>query len=91
MAGKAAAQFTANWDIPTKITPSPDEARAFLDEYELVRGRKFTPKEWQIASAAADWQIASTARQEWGEGVRNQTNTFVELVRSLGSRPLIEV
>lgn len=91
MVGKAAAQFTANWDIPTKITPSPEEARAFLAEYEEARGRRFGKKERMVASAAADWQIASTARQEWGEGVHDETNTFVELVTSLGNRKLIDV
>lgn len=89
--GKAAAQFTANWDIPTKITPSSDEACAFLSEYEEARGRKLNRLERKVASAAADWQIAVTARQEWGEGVRDETNTFVGLVRSLGKKPLIPV
>ncbi len=91
MAGKAAAQFTAHWDIPTKITPSPAEARAFLAEYEAARGRKLSKLEWRVAAAAADLQIAVTARQEWGEGVRDEPYTFVELCRSLGERPLIGI
>jgi Ser/Thr protein kinase RdoA (MazF antagonist) len=89
MVGKAAAQFTAHWEIPTKLTPSPEEARLFLSAYEDARGRRFPPGERAIAAAAADLHIAWIGRQEWGEGNRSGENTYVQLCRDLGAEPLL--
>jgi hypothetical protein len=88
MVGQAAAAFTACWDIPTKITPSPAEANAFVSEYEARRGRRFTKAERAAVAAAADYLIAVVGRQEWGEGA-DGPNTFVQLCRELGQRSLL--
>jgi Phosphotransferase enzyme family len=90
MVGQAAAQFTANWDIPTKITPTPEESNLFVDEYEQARGRRFSRKEREVISASGDYLISVVARQEYAEGHEGE-NTFLHLVRSLGRHSLIEV
>lgn len=62
MVGCAAAQFTADWESGNKVTPTPDEARAFVKSYEEFRGRKFTREEYLVVSAAADYLIALLSR-----------------------------
>lgn len=41
MVGRAAAQFTADWESKNKVTPTPNEGRAFVKSYEEFRGRSF--------------------------------------------------
>jgi hypothetical protein len=50
MVGRAAAQFTADWEKGFKVTPSPEEGRLFIKEYENYRDRKFTGSEYLIIS-----------------------------------------
>ena len=68
-AGRAAAQFTAQWEIPALLTPTPEEAKAFLDEYQAARGKKFSRAERAIAAASARYLVAHVARQELASGV----------------------
>lgn len=64
MVGRAAAQFTADWDSEYKITPSPQEGRLFVEEYQKYRGKKFTTDEYEIISASADYLISIISRFE---------------------------
>lgn len=62
MVGRAAAQFTADWESNNKVTPTPDEGRAFVKSYEEFRGRPFTKEEYLVVSASADYLIALISR-----------------------------
>jgi Phosphotransferase enzyme family len=62
--GQAAATHTATWYIPTTVLATPDEARAFVAEYEEARGRAFTPDERARLAAAATYNVAYGARCE---------------------------
>lgn len=61
-AGDAAARFTYTEHLPVELWPTVEEARAFIDDYERVRGRPFTPAERQTASAAAVYTRAYSTR-----------------------------
>lgn len=62
MVGQAAAQFTADWESTNKVTPTPEEGRAFVKAYEEFRGRAFTKEEYLVVSASADYLIALISR-----------------------------
>ena len=62
--GQAAATHTATWYIPTTVLATPDEARAFVAEYEEARGRRFAPDERARIAAAATYNVAYGARCE---------------------------
>lgn len=53
LVGNTAAIFTSDWDSddPDPL-PSLAEMKAFVEEYEGVRGRPFTPAELQVLDAA---------------------------------------
>ncbi len=53
MVGRAAAEFTAQWEFPAALAPTRDEATAFVREYEAARGRAFTADERVVVNAAA--------------------------------------
>jgi hypothetical protein len=86
--GRAAAQFTAQWDIPAVLTPSADEAQAFVDEYQAARGRKFSRAERAAAAAAARYAVARAARLEHLSGVPEADN-YRGLLRNYDSSPLL--
>ena len=86
--GRAAAQFTAQWDIPAVLTPTPAEARAFVEEYQSARGRKFSRAERAVAAAAARYLVAHLARLELLSGVPEADN-YRGLLRSYDSQPLL--
>ena len=86
--GRAAAQFTAQWDIPAVLTPSADEAQAFVDEYQSARGRKFSRAERALAAAAARYSVAQAARLEHLSGVPEADN-YRGLLRNYESDPLL--
>jgi Ser/Thr protein kinase RdoA (MazF antagonist) len=79
--GRAAAQFTAQWDFPARPTPTPAEARAFVEEYESARGRSFSAEEREVVAASAEYLVAQVARIELAGGVPESDN-FVALLRS---------
>ncbi|MEP7051071.1 MAG: phosphotransferase [Pseudomonadota bacterium] len=87
-AGRAAAQFTAQWDIPALLTPTPYEAQAFLDEYQAARGKRFSKAERSVAGAAAHYLVAHVARQELFSGVAEGDN-FRGLLRNYDDDPLL--
>ncbi|HEX3777737.1 MAG TPA: phosphotransferase [Polyangiaceae bacterium] len=87
-AGRAAAQFTAQWEIPTLLTPTPDEARAFLDEYQAARGKRFSRAERAVAAAGARYLVAHVARSELAMGIPEGDN-FRGLLRNYDDSPLL--
>ena len=61
----AATNFPFNWSLPEPPTgPSADEARAFIEEYEAVRGVPFSDEERVGMAAAATYALAYSARLE---------------------------
>jgi hypothetical protein len=62
--GQAAATFPATWYLPVGILATPDEARAFVAEYEDARGRAFTREERVRLAHAATFVVAYGARCE---------------------------
>ena len=87
-AGQAAAQFTAQWDFPARLTPTPDEAGAFFEEYQSARGKKFSPEERAVAAASAHYLVAWVAYNEFADGVPEGEN-FRGLLRNYDSYPLL--
>lgn len=86
--GRAAAQFTAQWDIPAMLTPTAQESRAFVEEYQSARGRKFSRAERSVAAAAARYLVAHVARLELLSGVPEADN-YRGLLRNYDSDPLL--
>ncbi|MCE6997425.1 hypothetical protein LZG04_21855 [Saccharothrix sp. S26] len=74
-----AASGTFGNDSPPTLAPVESSA-AFLDAYQHLRGRRFTPRELEVAWAASLWPAAHNARWEalhgtppvCGEAVREQ-------------------
>jgi hypothetical protein len=86
--GRAAAQFTAQWELPAMLTPTPDEAQAFVEEYQNACGRRFSRAERTIAAASARYLVAQVARLELLSGVPEADN-FRGLLRNYDSDPLL--
>ncbi len=82
MVGRASAQFTAQWYFAARLTPSPDETRAFVDEYEAARGRVLSHDEQRVVSASADYLVAQVARLEHAAGNAGQAENFLALLRA---------
>jgi len=87
-AGRGAAQFTAQWEIPALLTPTPEEARAFLDEYQAARGKKFSRAERAVAAASARYVVAHVARQELATGIAVGDN-YRGLLQNYDDAPLL--
>jgi len=64
MVGRASAQFTADWESSFKITPTPEEGRFFVKEYEVYREKSFSDEDYKVISASADYLIAIISRFE---------------------------
>jgi hypothetical protein len=86
--GRAAAQFTAQWDVPALLTPTADEAQAFVEEFLAARGRKFSRAERALAAASARYAVAQEARLEHLSGVAEGDN-YRGLLRNYDSDPLL--
>jgi hypothetical protein len=86
--GRAAAQFTAQWELPAMLTPTPAEAHAFVEEYQTASGRRFSRAERTVAAAAARYVVAQVARQELFSGVPEADN-FRGLLRNYDADPLL--
>jgi hypothetical protein len=84
MVGRAAAEFTAQWEFPAALAPTREEATAFVREYEAARGRALTTEEHAAANAAADDLVAQIARQELGAD-----GEYQRLLRAPQDAPLI--
>lgn len=85
MVGRAAAEFTAQWEFPARATPTCQEATAFVREYERARGRRFDTLELRVINAAADYLIAQVARQE----LVSTPGEFHQLLCETATVPLI--
>jgi hypothetical protein len=64
LVGHAAAHFTTTWQVDVPLIPSPGEARAFVAEYERMRGRTFDRRERARLAAQAVYSLAYGARCE---------------------------
>jgi hypothetical protein len=62
--GNAAWSFPATWYLDVALAASPDEARAFVAEYERARGRAFDRDERRRLAAQATYGLAYSARCE---------------------------
>jgi len=62
--GQVAHAFTIDWSEPVAHVPSVDEATAFIEDYEQVRGDRFDDREWRVARAAWVYATAYGARCE---------------------------
>jgi hypothetical protein len=62
--GQAAATHPATWYLPVAVLATPDEARAFVADYEEARGRTFTSAERAALAASAAYVVAYGARCE---------------------------
>ncbi|MBW4654587.1 MAG: phosphotransferase [Kaiparowitsia implicata GSE-PSE-MK54-09C] len=89
MVGYAATQFTAQWDFQAPLTPSLAEARAFVLEYEIARGRPFSYDERIFMAASADYALAQAARIEFAYGCL-PSNGFFTLLQNWRSHGLLE-
>jgi hypothetical protein len=74
--GEAARGFTSTWHLDVRIAPDPEEARAFVHEYETARGKSFTAVEWNTIAAAATYAMAYSARCE--HSLDPRTSNFPE-------------
>ena len=88
LVGRNAAIFTAHWTSRWRLTPTRDEARAFVQEYEVARGRRFDAAERRVVAASADYVIAQIARLSYAPGTQGR-NTYVDLLREWTAEPLI--
>jgi len=88
LVGRAAAQFTAQWELPVRLAPTREEASAFVHEYEEARGRRFTPVEQLVANASADYLMAEIARQVF-RGPDSADDEYCALLRETAATPLI--
>lgn len=85
--GNAAFTFTANYDLPdVDPAPSPDEARAFVDEYDKLRATRLTRAEREQIAACGTYLLAYVARceQSLGDGEA----PFTHALRLHGARYL---
>ena len=62
--GQVAHAYTIDWSQPVAHVPTVDEATAFLEDYQRVRGRPFDDREWRVARAAFVYSTAYGARCE---------------------------
>jgi hypothetical protein len=93
LAGLTALQFCADFSRSDGSKPAPtlDEARAFVSDYEVARGRAFDAEERRQCAAAFAYTCAYIARCEWALGVdqRGTAGSFQGLLASEGSRLLV--
>lgn len=86
LVGTAAATFTANFELDVPYAPSPDEARAFVDEYSAARALPLSRAERLEIAAVALYVIAYSARCAHALGRRSD---FVEALERFGGEYLI--
>jgi hypothetical protein len=80
--------FTESFDVPRRA--SPEEARLFVEEYEMARRAPFSEQECVAISAAATYGLAYTARCEHAlvpEG-KDKSGSFREALSSCGEKYL---
>jgi hypothetical protein len=63
--GTTSTAFTSDWRDPSiRQFPSATEMNAFVEDYEVARGRSFTNEERAIMHAASVYRLAYGARCE---------------------------
>lgn len=87
--GNAAMTFTTNFDLPgLKLTPTPEEMRAFVDEYSAARPAALSRDEREQIAACATFIAAYTARCEHcavdGHDAAEDPNSFTTALRVHG-------
>jgi Phosphotransferase enzyme family len=87
--GNAAMTFTANFDLPgLTLAPTPDEVRAFVDEYSAARPTSLSRSEREQVAACATFIAAYTARCEHdghaGDDPVDDPNSFTWALRTHG-------
>jgi aminoglycoside phosphotransferase (APT) family kinase protein len=91
LVGSAAHMFCANWSRSAVVqSPTLEEAREFVAEYETAAGRRFTQAERVLCGAAFAYAVAYTSRCGHAAGVdtRAQPGTFHHLIATHGTRLL---
>ncbi len=90
--GTAVATFPATWYLEVRSrAPSPDEMRAFIEEYEAARGTSFSRREREAVVSAAAYVITYSARCEHAvdpEG-NDLRGSFREALSSYGDEYLL--
>jgi hypothetical protein len=92
LVGSCAHAFTADWTREGRAqAPTLDEARAFIAEYEMARGRPFDRAERATCAATFAYACAYTARcgHALGRDERNAPGTFQHLVARHGRDLLV--
>lgn len=92
--GNAAMTFTTNFDMPdVKRAPTPDEVRAFVDEYSAARPTPLDRRRREQIAACATFIAAYTARCErcgnGGYDAEADPNSFTAALREHGLDYLI--
>ena len=64
LVGDAARGFPMTWHLPTIVWPTREELHAFVDEYEVARGKAFTHPERVLVAASVTFGLAYSARIE---------------------------
>lgn len=87
--GNAAMTYTTNFNLPAiNRAPSPDEMRAFIDEYSAARPTPLNRNHRQQIAACATFLAAYTARCEHcghdGYNGNNDPNSFMTALRDHG-------
>jgi hypothetical protein len=78
--GRAAVQFTAQWDFAARLTPVAAEESAFVSDYEHARGKPFSRVEREVVDAAANYSVAQFARLELAAGIERDDG-FAAMLR----------
>jgi hypothetical protein len=78
--GEAAATFTYTDHLPVSLWPTPEEARAFIEDYIAARGSPFTPVERRAVNAAAVYSRAYSTRcvHALGDASHMQLHEYAE-------------
>nr|WP_240894885.1 phosphotransferase [Kineococcus siccus] len=87
IAGFSAAAFAASSTSGAGLS-TPEEARAFLQDYEHARGSSFDAAEQRAAAAAAAWILAFNARWESAMRPPGEDGVTTALVRARGEEYL---
>ncbi len=85
LVGTAAATFTANFELEVRQAPTPDEARAFVDDYSSARARRLSRTEREEIAAVTLYLVAYSARCAHALG---RSGDFVEALERFGAEYL---
>jgi len=86
LVGTAAATFTANRELAVPGAPTPDESRAFVDDYSAARARPLSRAERKEIAAVTLYLVAYSARCAHALG---RGGDFVEALERFGADYLV--